>query len=236
MESKQKMIAQFMRQGLDEDEAESMYKELVSNPRHMNPFRGGSALSTPFAFVDGLIDQVQDTVASLPLVDVVAPYVKPVGLGLMVAGVHYAGGRYLGPQLQKVEALKGLDKAGYTLVGLSTALVIQLAQRHLDLFESSQADQVAMLAVLTGAFVDGLDYFRGAGQTAVAGVAMSGYGDGGQYFTAPVSQGTQAPLRRHMRQLAAPQQTGYSAVVAPLSGAAGTSQGYGALMYTGAGY
>jgi hypothetical protein len=210
---------------------------------YSNPFRGdylmgaqGAALSTPFAFLDGIIDQVQDAVSDLPLVDVVAPYVKPVGLGLLVAGVHYAGGRYLGPQIQKVPALQGLDKAGYTIVGLGTALAIKLGQQF-DLFESAQADQVAMLAVLTGAFVDGLDYFRGQyGQpNAVAGIAMSGYGDGGQYFTAPVSQGTQAPLRRHMRQLAAPQ-SDYSAIVAPLSGVAGTASGYGALMYTGAGF
>ena len=223
----------------------------LKNPMHgMDGFYGaqGAALSTPFAFLDGIIDSVQDAVSDLPIVGMIAPYVKPVGLGLLVAGVHYVGGRYLGPQIQKVPALQGLDKYGYTLVGVATAAVIKLAQHHLDLFESVQADQVATLAVVTGAFVDGLDYFRGqSGQTAIAGVHMNGahlngahmgYGDG-QYFLAPMSQGTQAPLRRHMRQLAAPTQSSYSAVVAPLSGAAdvaGAASGYGALMFTGAGF
>jgi hypothetical protein len=201
----------------------------------------GTALSTPFAFLDGILDRVKDAVSDVPVLDMATPYVKPIGLGLMVAGVHYVGGRYLGPQLQKVPTLQRLDKYGYTLVGVATAAVIKIAQSQFDLFESMQADQVATLAVLTGAFVDGLDYFRGqysATNTPVAGIAMSGYGDGGQYFVAPMSQGTQAPLRRHMKQIA-PQPSAYQGVVAPLSGAAdtaGAAQGYGALMYTGAGY
>ena len=203
-----------------------------------NPFAQGATLSTPFAFAGDLIKNLQDTVASIPVVNMATPYVAPIALGGLVAGVHYLGGRYIGPELQKVEALRGLDKVGYTLVGISTALLIRLGQNYLDLFESVEAERVAQLAVLTGAFVDGLDYFRGqysATNTPIAGIAMNGGYGGGQYFVAPMSEGTQAPLRRHMRQVA-PQASDYQGIVAPLSGAAPGAQGYGALMYTGSGY
>ena len=131
-----------------------------------------------------------------------------------------------------------LDVVNVYNITLPSAAVITLAQRF-GFMQSAAASQVAGLAVLTGAFVDALDYFRDQSAPAMAGIAM---GDGGQFYLAQ-----QAPAHRGMMPLPAPQLVGsqgndYAGVVGSLSGAAcapGSAQGahgYGALMYTGAGY
>lgn len=198
-----------------------------------------SAGFQPFEAMSGLLDGIESSFAQIPVVGMAAPYIRPLGLGAATAGVSYLVGRWLGPEIQKVEFFKNADKFGYTIVGATTMATIKIAQ-HMGWFKSESADQIAMLSVVAGAFVDTLDYLREQSSApAMSGIAM---GDGGQFYLAQ-----QAPAHRGMMPLPAPQLHGsagndYAGVVGSLSGAAcaaGSAQGahgYGALMYTGAGY
>lgn len=195
-------------------------------------------LTQPFGTVKDLLRSAEDFVADLPVVGAVAPYVVPAGMAAVGAAALW-GVKYLAQdQLNKIDYIAQINKrAPGTLIGSVTALAIALARRF-DLMESDAAGQIAAIAFTLGVGADAYNWmnakYPSAPSVPVAGIAM---GDGGQYFVAPIGQGS-APIKRHMRQLASPA-SDYAAVVAPLSGAAGVAgapMGYGALMYTGAGY
>ena len=205
-------------------------------------------ITKPLASSLNLIDIAQDTLSRVPIIGMASPYVRPLGIGAVAGAVSFITMKYLGPELQKVEAIRNLQHFGYSIGGAAVMAALQVIHRTTGLLDADAVNQIGAAALILGAGVDMVDYLRtrsqmmaaapanaNANAANVAGIAMSGvsYGDGGQYVVAPVR-----PTRSLINKAPA-QHSNYSAIVAPLSGTAGNAgaaQGYGALMTIGGGY
>ena len=216
-----------------------------------NPQHSKLQLSKPFKSIFSLINSATDAVAQVPVVGRAAPFVPLLAIGATVGVVHGYVGKYVGPKLRQAIAgtpLAAADRYGYTLIGFGVYGAIKLAQ-YFNVAKTSQANQVAALAIVTGAMVDALDMTNQAGAPLPAFLQPNLAG-GGLYEVQPVSaQYGSRKMRRSLSGVAATQPAllakelsgvHHSApVTGAITGAAnavGAPMGYGAMMFTGAGY
>lgn len=192
----------------------------------------------PIAASDSLFAGLGDLVSQVPFVGRLAPFVAPAGKVATTVVTMGVAKHFVAPHVMKaLPMLAQYQAVSGTLLGSITALSIAGLQR-LGVMDSANASQVGLTAVALGMGMDMYEYATSKGVPNYVRAPMAGahLGDGGQYYVAPMA-GTHT--HRRVVKTAPVGALEYSGIVAPLSGAAGTASapgGYGALMYTGAGY
>ena len=126
----------------------------------------------------GILDKGGSVVSDVPVVGgFLGPKVAPIGLGLVVGGVHFYAMRYLGPKIPELGAMVGgylgreeqgydlgmkAQKVGYTIGGVAVATALQVGRKFAPkMFPAATVNVLSTGALLVGAAVDFIDYMRG---------------------------------------------------------------------------
>jgi hypothetical protein len=126
----------------------------------------------------GLLEKGGSAVSDVPVVGgFLGPKVAPIGLGLVVGGVHFYAMRYLGPKLPELGAMVGgylgreeqgydlgmkAQKVGYTIGGVAVATALQAGRKFApEMFPAATVNVLSTGALIVGAAVDFIDYMRG---------------------------------------------------------------------------